>query len=72
MYAQTWVTATKYYHAVIQEDLFGALTLVKTWGGRGNRRGGRSIDPIESYYAGQQAIEEIGKKRKRKKYVPLK
>ncbi len=71
MYARTWVTNDRYYHAVIQEDLFGRLTLVKTWGGRRNNLGGREIDPIESYYAGKQEIEKISKVREKRGYKPI-
>lgn len=65
---QVWVTADRYYHAAIQQDLFGRLTLVKTWGGRRNKLGGREIDPIDSYYAGEAEIEKIGKVREKRGY----
>jgi len=65
---ETWVTPTKYYHAVVNKDLFGRLTLVKTWGGRDSKRGGREICPIESYYAGEKEIEKIAKVREKRGY----
>ena len=42
-----WVTASRYYRAVVQTNLFGQWEIVRAWGGRNSRLGRISIQPVD-------------------------
>jgi predicted DNA-binding WGR domain protein len=43
-----WITSTRYYRALVQQNLFGQWELVRFWGGRGNRLGGYLVQPANN------------------------
>jgi hypothetical protein len=65
-----WINPEKgrYYHAHLDNDLFGGWTLVLAWGGLRNRRGNMLVNPVSSYEDGLQRIQAIDKRRGRRGY----
>lgn len=50
---RVYLSPTRYYVVAVQRDLFGSCVLVRTWGGRGSRRGGTATEP----YSHERLIE---------------
>ena len=67
-----WINPEKgrYYHAHLDNDLFGGWTLVLACGGLRNRRGNMLVNPVSSYEDGMQRIQAIDKRRRRRCYCP--
>ena len=67
-----WINAEKsrYYHAHLDNDLFGGWTLVLVWGGLRNRRGNMQVNAVSSYEDGLQRLQAIDKRRRRRGYSP--
>jgi hypothetical protein len=67
-----WVNPEKgrYYHAHLDNDLFGGWTLVLAWGGLRNRRGNMRMNPVPSYEDGLQRLQTIDKRRRSRGYCP--
>jgi len=67
-----WINAEKgrYYHAHLDNDLFGGWTLVLAWGGLRNRRGNMQVNAVSSYEDGLQRLQTIDKRRRRRGYSP--
>lgn len=58
----------RYYHAHLTRDLFGAWTLVASWGSRESRRGGGKRTSLPSLEAAQARLREIDRRRTRHGY----
>lgn len=63
-----WETATRYYTATVTVDLFGALVLVKQWGGLGNGRGGEATVLLVDQVAADSALSSLARRRIRHGY----
>ena len=61
----------RYYRALLQPDLFGDWTLMRSWGSLDNARGQVHIEPVSDPAAGKQAIAAIHKRRLAHGYLPL-
>jgi hypothetical protein len=70
---QRWINVEKarYYRVVLEEDLFGAWTLIACWGALHSRRGGMRVTALASLDAGIAEFERIGKRRRQRGYVPV-
>jgi hypothetical protein len=60
-------TATRWYEADIVCDLLGMWTVVRSWGGKGSRHIGRKIHVVSNPAAGSAYIEELDRRRRRRK-----
>ena len=63
-----WQTASKYYAATIQQDLFGDLVVFKHWGSRHNSRGGKRLVQVENYEEAERLLSLIHKQRLKRGY----
>jgi hypothetical protein len=61
----------RYYHAHLDNDLFGGWTLVLAWGGLRNRRGNMRVNCLVSYEDGVQRLQAIDKRRRQRGYSPV-
>jgi len=67
-----WESETRFYSALLCEDLFGCWFLEKRWGGKFNRRrGGRGVC-CKSYRDGLDKIKKLDRLRENNKYKRLK
>lgn len=66
----SWHKGHKYYNLHIQPDLFGGASLIKTWGGKGSKRGGCKVIYCESEKEATIAIGDTVKRRKLRGYRP--
>ena len=41
-----WESVARYYVVRVERDLFGDITLLRAWGGRGSRRGNSLTDCV--------------------------
>lgn len=65
----TWHSATRYYVARIQTNLFGELELFRTWGGLGTRRCGHKTEPLQSTSEGLNRLRKEHLRRARRGYA---
>lgn len=58
-----WINPEKgrYYHAHLDNDLFGGWTLVLAWGGLRNRRGNMRVNHVPSSEVGLQRLQGFDK-----------
>lgn len=63
-----WTTASRYYRAAVQQDLFGQWEVVRCWGGLGSRLGGFSVQPTNSREAALIALDREASRRERRGY----
>ena len=65
-----WINPEKgrYYHAHLDNDLFGGWTLVLAWGGLRNRRGNMQVHAVSSYEDGLKRLQAIDRRRGRRGY----
>ena len=65
-----WINPEKgrYYHAHLDNDLFGGWTLVLAWGGLRNRRGNMQVNAVSSYEDGLKRLQAIDRRRGRRGY----
>ena len=70
---QRWINAEKarYYRVVLEQDLFGAWTLIACWGALHSRRGGMRVNALPSLDAGVAALDGIAKRRQQRGYAPV-
>jgi len=66
-----WASATRYYKASAQQDLFGDWELLCIWGGLGSRRGGYRTYPMRGQEQALQALQREARKRARRGYLPI-
>lgn len=66
---RTWRTATRYYSAVVQCNLFGQWELLRMWGGRGTRLGNSQVEPALSFDAALAMLERESRRRKARHYA---
>jgi predicted DNA-binding WGR domain protein len=66
---RTWRTATRYYSAVVQCNLFGQWELLRMWGGRGTRLGSSLVEPAPSFDVAMAMLEREARRRKARHYA---
>lgn len=59
----------RYFEIWLGLDLFGALVMVKQWGGKDTKIGGMSVDIFEDETHARQAVQSIHKRRVQHRYV---
>jgi hypothetical protein len=63
-----WESATRYYVAVIDRDLFNELVVSRYWGGKWSRMGGALHEVISSMDDGVAKIQKYNKEREKRGY----
>lgn len=68
-----WINTGKrrYYRALLQPDLFGDWTLMRSWGSLDNARGQVRIEKIFDPVAGVQIMAAIHRRRMANGYLPI-
>jgi ankyrin repeat protein len=66
-----WCKGTRYYNLHIQPNLFGGLSVIKTWGSSISRRVGHKITFCDSDADIVKILEETTRKRKSRDYNSL-
>lgn len=67
-----WKKGTsRYYHAIIQKDLFNDLILTFTWGGIDSRLGNKKTILLQTIEEGLEKIKEINLRRLRRGYISI-
>ncbi len=69
---RSWINADKarYYLVVLDRDLLGDWTLIKIWGGIDSNRRRMHSTGVASCEAGVELVDEIGRRRAQRGYVP--
>lgn len=60
-----FISETRVYITLLDQDLLGDWTVTQSWGGKGNRRGGGKVTHVENFEAGLQLLQAIAKQRQR-------
>jgi len=63
-----WESASRYYVALIQSDLFDELVVSRDWGGKWSRVGGERHEVISSMDDGVAKIQKYNKEREKRGY----
>ena len=63
-----WHKDTRYYEAILEQDLWGEWLLVRRWGRRGQRSGQSKATPCDSYEQGLRLLEDVSKRRTQRGY----
>lgn len=61
-------TATKYYQAILFQDLFGDWVIIRYWGGKKSNLGSYTTDFCESYVTAIEKLRELQKVRRAHAY----
>lgn len=69
MQSKCWVTKDRYYHLSLDVDLFGRLSVVKSWGARHNHLGGSETIPIQEQAEAVGIFELTEKQRLKRGYT---
>jgi hypothetical protein len=64
-YRFTW--RTRFYTAVLDRDLFGQWTVMRSWGSTRNGQGGGRVTVVESFEVGVAMPQGIRRRRERQK-----
>jgi hypothetical protein len=71
MLHQRWESATRYYAAMVQQDLFGYTEVLQVWGGKGNRLGGSKKLLTAGTEEAFALVEKIGQRRLARGYLAV-
>lgn len=63
-----WKSETRFYSAIIQQDLFANWMVTRQWGGRNNNLHGQKSDYVASPREATKRLNEIAKIRLKKGY----
>jgi hypothetical protein len=63
-----WETSTRYYLALVQQDLFGSWELLRMWGGKGSSRGGALCEPAADELHALSLLDDTARRRERRGY----
>ncbi len=64
-----WETATRYYMAWMQRNLWGELELARVWGGKASAQGRVRFDVVADDTQGQRLLLRLQRQRQRRGYV---
>jgi predicted DNA-binding WGR domain protein len=70
-YHLRWHKGTRFYEAILQQDLWGEWVLTRRWGRRGAKTGKSMTMPCASYEQGLQLLEEVIERRAKRGYVAV-
>jgi hypothetical protein len=65
-YRFTW--QTRFYTALLDRDLFGRWTVMRSWGSTRNGQGGGRLTVVESFEAGVVLLGVIARRREKLGY----
>lgn len=63
-----FVWHSRFYTAVLDQDMFGQWTVMRTWGSTRNGQGGGRVSVVESFEAGLALLQIIQRRRERHGY----
>lgn len=63
-----FVWHSRFYTAVLDQDMFGQWTVTRSWGSTRNGQGGGRMSVVESFEAGLALLEVIRRRRERYGY----
>ena len=63
-----FVWHSRFYTAVLDQDMFGQWTVMRTWGSTRNGQGGGRMSVVESFEAGLALLQIIRRRRERHGY----
>jgi len=66
-----WERETRYYEALIHQDLWGGWVITRSWGQIGARLGRVTHTPCASYADAEEELKVISKRRKSHQYQCL-
>ena len=67
-----FASETRIYTAILDRDLLGDWTVMQSWGGKSNQRGGGKVTHVESFEAGLKLLQAIAKRRGQHGYRHIK
>ena len=65
-----WHKATKYYHIHLQPNLFGGISVIRSWGGINSKKSGYKITMCDSEEQVSKVVLAAIKRRKARAYLP--
>lgn len=65
---QRWETSSRYYIALVQQNLFGDWELMRIWGGKGSARGSMLCQPATGQADALSHLSELARVRERRGY----
>ena len=63
-----WVSNSRYYSINIQLDLFGRISVTKSWGSRTANTGGHQIITCDSIVEAVKTVKQVAVRRKQRGY----
>ncbi|MGY6217349.1 WGR domain-containing protein [Methylolobus aquaticus] len=66
---QRWEKDTRYYEAILQQDLWGTWVVTRVWGRRGTRLGQVRDAVFMSYEEAAKAFEAVSGRREKRGYA---
>jgi predicted DNA-binding WGR domain protein len=66
-----WHKGTRFYEAILQQDLWGEWVLTRRWGRRGAKTGKSMAMPCVSYEQGLQLLEDVIERRSNRGYTAV-
>jgi predicted DNA-binding WGR domain protein len=70
-YHLRWHKGTRFYEAILQQDLWGDWVLTRRWGRRGSKTGKSMAMPCASYEQGLQLLGEVIERRSNRGYTAV-
>jgi len=67
-----FVSESRVYTTLLDQDLLGDWTVMQSWGGKGSQRGGGKVTHVENFEAGMELLQAIAKRRARNGYSLVK
>ena len=65
-----WQTEARYYKIYLQPSLLDGYSIIRAWGGRQSKLGNFKIEHYDNYQDAIKQIDKIKKQRKYKQYLP--
>ena len=66
-----WFKSPKYYHIHLQPNLFGGVSVIKSWGTFNSKRSGHKIIMCDSEEEADNVVIATIKRRKARDYLPM-
>lgn len=63
-----FVWQSRFYTAVLDQDMFGQWTVTRSWGSTRNGQGGGRMSVVETYEAGLTLLQVIRRRREKLGY----
>ena len=63
-----FVWQSRFYTAVLDQDMFGQWTVTRSWGSTRNGQGGGRMSVVENYEAGLTLLQVIRRRREKLGY----